>query len=69
MGDDLFRDTGTALARSGTYRPLLSTAGRIKSVSILSGSYLKGKFTQNSNFISRSVLGAESNGEGPRCMR
>ena len=30
---------------------------------------LKGKFTQNDDFISRSVRGAESNGEGVRCMR
>ena len=30
---------------------------------------LKGKFTQKNNFISRSVQGTESNGEGPRYMR
>ena len=31
--------------------------------------WIKGKFTQNDNFISCSVRGAESNGEGPRYMR
>ena len=29
---------------------------------------LKGKFTQNDKFISRSIRGAELNGEGPRCI-
>ena len=32
-------------------------------------SLLKGKFTQNDNFIYCSVRGAESNGEGLRFMR
>ena len=29
---------------------------------------LKGSSPENESFISRSVLGTESDGEGPRCM-
>ena len=31
--------------------------------------FFRGRSPKNDNFMSRSVQGAESNGEGPRCMR